>query len=506
MAMSVQAQDILTVRDTDIYMFNQLPLNKDLRVRITGMSCGPLSGGIIVQQYVPQDTVTVYGVALTMKNTCRNGSFDSVRQVYRALLMQRAAGTSDDVNSVFAFRSLQYVDSISLKPENIRQCMFRYEFDSPTEYTLDVPCVEFYFNKPAHINRMTDTFYVGREDFSWPDSTFFPSEFSGLYNLPPVVGQFWYVGYADTTAFIERTRSSPYDWGFAFPIIGFRCKPLDEEEHAVLVIESASGDISVLWYSVEEGATYNVRLTSSDGEVDTLVVTTDSSYTFVGMPSNHIYNVQVRKQCHYATVNYDTIVYSPWVNGNTQVVLGDCPSVTGVQVSLSNGTATVTWNGNPVYTEVKLRHGCINEPQTMWTEVDVTDSTSYTLADLQPSTRYGVTLKAVCGNIGCETGWSVPEYFYISDTGSTDISTIGETALELKPNPASGEVTFSVDGELQSVVIHNALGQPVDGWKYRSLSSHSATLDVSALPAGPYLVRIATAAGTVTRKLVVQRR
>ena len=76
----------------------------------------------------------------------------------------------------------------------------------------------------------------------------------------------------------------------------------------------------------------------------------------------------------------------------------------------------------------------------------------------------------------------------------------------LYPNPASGEVTVSVDGCVQSIVIYNAQGQPVGGWKNISLAEASATLDVGTLPAGPYLVRIATPAGSVTRKLVVQRR
>ena len=85
-----------------------------------------------------------------------------------------------------------------------------------------------------------------------------------------------------------------------------------------------------------------------------------------------------------------------------------------------------------------------------------------------------------------------------------DTSVVNSNALY--PNPASGEVTVIVDGEVQSIVIHNTQGQPVGGWEIRSLAENSASLDVSTLPAGPYLVRIATAAGTVTRKLLVQRR
>ena len=96
MSFSLMAQDIVTRADTDIYMFNPLPMGNDLRGRASYSACGPLYGGIMVQQYVPQDTVTVYGVALTMRNKNNKGSFININPTYRAVLMQRAAGTEDD--------------------------------------------------------------------------------------------------------------------------------------------------------------------------------------------------------------------------------------------------------------------------------------------------------------------------------------------------------------------------------------------------------------------------
>ena len=77
---------------------------------------------------------------------------------------------------------------------------------------------------------------------------------------------------------------------------------------------------------------------------------------------------------------------------------------------------------------------------------------------------------------------------------------------DLYPNPTSGEVIVTMEDEVQGIILYNTQGQPVGGWKILSLAGNRATLDVSALPAGPYLVRIATPRGTVTKKLVVQRR
>ncbi|MBP5528033.1 MAG: T9SS type A sorting domain-containing protein [Bacteroidales bacterium] len=92
---------------------------------------------------------------------------------------------------------------------------------------------------------------------------------------------------------------------------------MDEVYHSLLLTDVTNDGATVHWYSAEEGTTYNVRLTSADGSVDSVVITTDSSYTFHSLPYNKRYKIQVRKQCHYATYNYDTTVYSPWTTNTS---------------------------------------------------------------------------------------------------------------------------------------------------------------------------------------------
>lgn len=88
----------------------------------------------------------------------------------------------------------------------------------------------------------------------------------------------------------------------------------------------------------------------------------------------------------------------------------------------------------------------------------------------------------------------------------THEDTNGVIPVDFHPNPTSGEVIVTMEDEVQGIILYNTQGQPVGGWKILSLAGNRATLDVSALPAGPYLVRIATPAGSVIRKLLVQRR
>ena len=167
----------------------------------------------------------------------------------------------------------------------------------------------------------------------------------------------------------------------------------------------------------------------------------------------------------------------------------------------ASDTCPISWrtipeNKTAIYQaqeEILLRDGFIVEPGAEFTAQIVPCSNCETRGSEAPVNDEPEWDMAGTGNEGTEE---------VLDA----IATTATNPIELHPNPASGEVIVTVDGELQSIVIYNAQGQPVGGWKIHSLAENSATLDVSALSAGPYLVRIATPAGTVTRKLLVQHR
>lgn len=75
----------------------------------------------------------------------------------------------------------------------------------------------------------------------------------------------------------------------------------------------------------------------------------------------------------------------------------------------------------------------------------------------------------------------------------------------LYPNPTDGKVTVSTDGEVEAIVIYTLDGRPVGGWKFLSLTDSQATLDVSILPDGLYLLAVRTADATTTHKLTVRK-
>ena len=92
---------------------------------------------------------------------------------------------------------------------------------------------------------------------------------------------------------------------------------------------------------------------------------------------------------------------------------------------------------------------------------------------------------------------------------TTGVDTLGisvqllERHVSLMPNPATERVQVVSSFGLRGVEVYNAAGAKVED---RRLTGISASLDVSALPEGAYVVKVRTPAGTAVKKLLVSRR
>ncbi|UOQ52898.1 T9SS type A sorting domain-containing protein [Hymenobacter cellulosivorans] len=74
---------------------------------------------------------------------------------------------------------------------------------------------------------------------------------------------------------------------------------------------------------------------------------------------------------------------------------------------------------------------------------------------------------------------------------------------EAYPNPTTGSVTLRWDGAARTAAVLNPMGQTVRTVQLPA-STTTHTFDMSALPAGVYSIRLQTAAGTATQRLVKQ--
>ena len=90
----------------------------------------------------------------------------------------------------------------------------------------------------------------------------------------------------------------------------------------------------------------------------------------------------------------------------------------------------------------------------------------------------------------------------VDTVGISDVQLVGRY-VALQPNPASERVRVTSSFGLQRIEIYNAAGARV---REERASGYTATLDLSTLPEGAYLVRVHTPAGSTTKKLIVQRR
>ena len=86
-----------------------------------------------------------------------------------------------------------------------------------------------------------------------------------------------------------------------------------------------------------------------------------------------------------------------------------------------------------------------------------------------------------------------------ADTQITDAATYSDTKeFDIIPNPASTAIYIQSDGEIENVVIFNAIGDAV-------AESGESKIDVSTLPTGIYFVKATIDGETAVKKLVVTK-
>lgn len=141
------------------------------------------------------------------------------------------------------------------------------------------------------------------------------------------------------------------------------------------------------------------------------------------------------------------------------------------------------------------------------TLVRVTTDTSMLLENLTTEVLYTVEVRSMCryqyysfDSTYVNPGVSRLTFWSASD-GVVEAEDLHK--VELFPNPADGEVTIRFDSEAPvSATLTDLAGREVKAFSFQ----RTTTVDVSHLPAGQYILRLATANGVATRKLVVGTR
>lgn len=497
-------------------------------------ACKRFMGRQVLQEYITNQSVTVYGVAVTMVNTCSEYPISDNNPYIMAKLMC-CIGPSP-LTSLSGYYSMQKVDTVSFSRSHPRFCWFWYNDEKCNTDSIQnnpcindssacpefVPCYEMYFDTPQQINVMTDTFYVGIElPFNTP--YFHPWYYGGRYSgtLPSHLyfsnGQ--YVDFGDGTGIemgdnyiyhFDQCAGETRVWGIAFPIIGFRCGVMKN-----YWLEEYGGHYAIVkWRSTEPGTVFHVRLVGEDGS-DTTIVTQDTSYVFNWLSDSVRYNVKLRKQCHYCTSNYDTTVYSSWADTihfgttilppqviRTVTVGSNNPAwgyVYGGGEYLDSSTVTLVaaeFNDNRFY---QWNDSVTDNPR----QILVVSDTSFTAFFRRIVDTTGGGVDTIVG------GDTIVDVDTIvgGDTiiGGDTVGVVQPVAegFELRPNPARGMVQIvlppaAVGGCLS---LHDMEGREVDAC---TVTGAIVEWDVSRLPSGAYLVKLTTRRGTTVKKMVIR--
>lgn len=173
-------------------------------------------------------------------------------------------------------------------------------------------------------------------------------------------------------------------------------------------------------------------------------------------------------------------------------------------VYLSQECAVLTWNGgynSSVWELSVVPRGL--PPDTANLILCVNDVAPVT--GLDTATWYTARVRSVCNRTHISE-WSDSIVFFVpGDTSSHDPLSVSSTADRFSyvmPNPASESVTVASSFLIDEVDIYTLSGQCVAS---RKVGGISTSIDISSLPSGTYIIRIATIRGVAHKKLVVKR-
>lgn len=243
---------------------------------------------------------------------------------------------------------------------------------------------------------------------------------------------------------------------------------------------------SISWNSAACNLQYTVQLK----EVGTGVWTsynagTNTTFTFTGLSPLKNYQYKVINVC--STLPGSPILYGPVFTFAT-------PEATGCglaqNISVENITATsadITWDAQPAH-RFRIRIRPVGSGT--WTIYSISGSnTSFSLSSLNPATTYEFQIRTQCVQNGPWSGFTAVNTF---STPALRISeSVNNQTVSLYPNPVTNmlNIVRALDENQEySIVVLNTLGQVM--LTANHISNSQTALDLSALPAGIYMVNI----------------
>ena len=221
--------------------------------------------------------------------------------------------------------------------------------------------------------------------------------------------------------------------------------------------------------------------------------TTNTFAELTNLVPNTTYYFWVKSNCGTTQTN--------WSTGNSFTT--NSSSTCNVPTQLytdpeSATTVNIAWVApNPAPSNGYIYcYSTVNDPFSANAITGTTTDTFAVLNNLTPNTTYYFWVKSNCGTT--QTNWSTGSSF---TTQSLDIENFKTNKIKIYPNPVKTNFIISVNKNISSVSVYNLIGQELITEK---INSSEASINVTHLLPGTYLVKIKTENEINTVKIIKQ--
>ena len=215
-------------------------------------------------------------------------------------------------------------------------------------------------------------------------------------------------------------------------------------------------------------------------------------------PSSEVSSITITLKDSAGQTVYSFTGSSNQLNGTLHSGVNECPNCvapTGFTGVVAEGGAQLSWECDYAPSKFKIYR---SEDGEAYYEIgDVTGDVYEYLDEVQGVTYY---YKVTAYNSACESNPAITP-----DNTDFVVVTVPMSAFEnrveasLYPNPTTGNLTIDADA-LTSVTVYNLVGQKVFE---ENVQGNRSVINMKTFGCGMYLVRIASAHGTITRKVTV---
>ncbi len=257
-------------------------------------------------------------------------------------------------------------------------------------------------------------------------------------------------------------------------------------------VTNVTDNSALVWWLETGGATsWNVKV--DNGVVESIITANATSLTLSNLTAATSYTVSVQSICDTENLSgwSDVVTFTT----DTAVVPEPCEPPTGLHATdIGSHHATLEWD---MQDNVGGWHvQCRGLGTTDWSDT-ISGLNTVTIPNLAPSTSYEARVRALCEeNVTSE--WSAIMTF-LTNTG---IEGYLSGSISLYPNPAEDYIEIRVSGDGLDILrweMFDVYGKVLAS---AEVTDNEAKIQVSALAAGMYFVRLQTDKGTVAKEFV----